>query len=139
MSGRTWLTVETPPLLSDTTERQSGISAGRLKSSAACFYAREGCLILTTLSSGFQAAPYLRPRHEQPGKYPEGEERADRGGAAAVESRFHSVCCSKLHHSLSTKDSQARLFFSFFLFFFFLTDSSHCLTTRADMTLPQLG
>lgn len=39
----------------------------------------------------FQVASYLRPRHEQPGQHPEGEERAGRGRAAALQSRFYSV------------------------------------------------
>lgn len=38
-----------------------------------------------------KVASYLRSRHEQPGQHPEGEERAGRGRAAALQGRLNPV------------------------------------------------
>lgn len=90
--------------------------------------------MLTAVFWGFQATSYVRPCHEQPGKYPEGEEWTDRGRAAVVESCFYSVCRPTRRNTPLTRHRQMLHFansstnylptdFFLFLFFFHLRRS----------------
>lgn len=68
----------------------------------------------------FQVASHLCPRHEQPGQHPEGEERAGRGRAAALQSRFYSVCFFKtLTKNLPSLTGKTSFFFTDSSLFFF--------------------